>query len=358
MNDKAEDLAYGHWPEILQRAGIGETFFNPRRNGPCPFCGGKDRYRWRDKNGGAWLCRQCPESGGRWTSGFTMLMKHMGYARFHDAADHVREHFNGSASGGITRAPTRAALNETSQVDHERNMRRMVAIWEASRAISLDDPVDQYLKRRVPGLNFTPQWVRYHPALDYWAPPESPEDRPVLIGRFPAMVAKALDPKGAFVQIHKTYLTKDGFKADVPVVKKTERGVGVNGFAVAMMPVLGDTLGFAEGIESALAAAMVRHIPVWPCLNGPSMAAFDVPETLLEQINRIVIFADHDELKTLSPANPSGVRRLRSAGSYYAEQLAMRARSRGKRVLVMKANRVGCDMADFWEEHQVETMEA
>jgi putative DNA primase/helicase len=356
MNDKAEDLAYGHWPEILQRAGIEQTFFDPRRNGPCPFCGGKDRYRWRDKNGGAWLCRQCPESGGRWTSGFEMLMKHMNYTRFRDAADHVRAHFNGAA---VNRgAPVRPAPKEASPIDRERNVRRMTSIWNAARDISPGDPVDLYLKRRVPGLDFMPQMVRYHPALDYWAPPDGPQDRPSLLGRFPAMVAKALDPKGAFVQIHKTYLTKDGAKAPVPVVKKTERGMGVNGFAVPMMPVLGDTLGFAEGIESALAGAMVRRIPVWPCLNGPSMAASDIPEALLDQVERVVIFADHDELKALTSAKSTGVRRLRSAGSYYAEQLAMRARSHGKRVLVVKANRVGSDMADYWERRHAETVEA
>lgn len=287
-----------------------------------------------------------------------MLMKHMGFSQFRDAADHVRAYFNGAAAAGVTRAAVRPARKEDPHADHDRNMRRMVGIWEASQAITPGDPVDLYLKHRVPGLDFTPQMVRFHPTLEYWAPPEDLHGRPVLLGKFPAMVAKAADPNGAFVQIHKTYLTEDGSKADVPVVKKTERGIGVNGFAVAMMPVLGDTLGFAEGIESALAGAMVRRIPVWPCLNGPSMAAFDVPEVLMDQISRIVIFADHDELKPLPSARSNGVRRLRSAGSHYAEQLAARVRARGKRVLVVKASRVGFDMADYWEQRQGDAIAA
>lgn len=353
MNDKAEDLAYGRWPEILQSAGVSDTFFNPRRNGPCPFCGGTDRYRWSDKNAGAWLCRKCPESDGRWCSGFEMLMKHMGFTHFRDAADHVRAHFNGAAARGTSRAMVRPAVKD-SLADHERNLRRMKTIWEASRAVSAGDPVDRYLKRRVPGLDFLPQLVRFHPALDYWAPPEDPQGRPVLLGKFPAMVAKAVDLNGSFVQLHKTYLTEEGLKAAVPVVKKTERGVGVNGFAVPMMPLLGDTLGFAEGIESALAGAMVRRIPVWSCLNGPSMAAFDIPEKLLDRVSRVVIFADHDELKALPTARSNGAKRLRSAGSHYAEQLAERVRARGKRVLVLKASRVGHDMADYWTQQHGE----
>lgn len=357
MNDKAEDLAYGRWPEILQAAGISDVYFNGR-NGPCPFCGGRDRYRWSNKYGGVWLCTSCPESEGKWANGFKMLMKHLGGVSFRDAADYVRRHFNGGSGIQITRAARAPVPRSDPQADTERNMRRMIGIWEASRAITAGDPVDQYLKHRVPGLDFTPHMIRFHPALDYWAAPEDPNGRPVLVGRFPAMVAKAVDPRGVFVQIHKTYLTADGQKADVPLVKKTERGIGVNGFAVATMPVLGDTLGFAEGIESALAAAMVRRIPVWPCLNGPSLAAFDVPEWLLDQVSRIVIFADHDELKALPLAGSNGTRRFRAAGSHYAEQLAARARARGKRVLVVKPGRVGFDMANYWAERQGDALAA
>ena len=351
MSDKAEDLAYGRWPEILQRAGIADTFFNGR-HGPCPFCGGNDRYRWSNKYGGVWLCTMCPESGGSWANGFKMLMKHMGYRSFRDAADHVRAYFNGAAFSGEARRQAAPRPKSDPTADRERNLRRMHSIWEATRPITSGDPVDQYLKGRVPGLDFVPQMLRFHPALDYWAPPDDPNDRPVLLGKFPAMVAKALDPTGAFVQLHKTYLTEDGLKADVPIVKKTERGIGVNGFAVPVMPVPSDTLGFAEGIESALAAAMVRRIPVWPCLNGPSMAAMRVPDQLLDQVSRIVIFADHDALKALPPAGPDNSRRLRSVGSYYAEQLAARVRAHGKRVLVVKASRVGFDMADHWAKQQ------
>jgi putative DNA primase/helicase len=349
MRDKAEDLAYGRWPEILQRAGMADTFFSGR-HGPCPFCGGTDRYRWSNKYGGVWLCTMCPESGGSWADGFKMLMKHMGYPSFRAAADHVRAHFSATAPVGQARRQP-VLPRADPKADIERNLRRMNLIWAAARPIEPGDPVERYLQRRVPGLDLVPQMLRYHPALDYWAAPDHPNGRPVLLGRFPAMVARAVDPSGSFVQLHKTYLTPDGSKADVPVVKKTERGVGINGFAVPLMPVSGDTLGFSEGIESALAAAMVRRIPVWPCLNGPSMAAMDLPEHLSEQVSRIVIFADHDALKAV-PSAADGPIRLRSAGSHYAEQLAERMRARGKRVLVVKAGGVGLDLADYWAQRQ------
>lgn len=350
MNDdkvKAEDLARGYWPDILQYAGLDSSYFTGK-HGPCPLCGGKDRYRWSRKHSedGLWVCSGCTED--RYANGFRMLMGLKGCS-FRDAADFVREFFNGTAQQGVRRAvrpPTRNA-----EMDVARNLQRMESIWAAAREISQGDPVDLYLSRRVPGIDFRPAMIRFHPALEYWVPPETLEGRPVLLGKFPAMVAKAFDVHGNLVQLHKTYLTSSGCKADVPVVKKTERGVGVNGFAVPMMPVQGNTLGIAEGIESAAAAAMLRQVPVWPCLNGPSMAAFRMPEHLLPQVERVIVFADHDELKRLSPRNGSDGRvRLRSPGSHYAEQLAANVRAQGKRVLVVKAGQVGRDMADHWVE--------
>ena len=40
MSDKAEDLAFGRWPDILTARGMDSAFFSGR-NGPCPFCGVK-----------------------------------------------------------------------------------------------------------------------------------------------------------------------------------------------------------------------------------------------------------------------------------------------------------------------------
>ncbi len=351
MKENAEDLVKRSWPEVLIAAGMSQKLFT-QRHGPCPFCGGADRYRWSNKHDGVWVCSFCTES--RFASGFRMLMLHMGYTTFHQAADHVRRYFNdrGCTPSRAMAPPRRCA---SSEEDMARNMRRMQQIWDQSRAVEKNDPVDRYLQRRVPGLNLALEMVRFHPALDYWAPPAAGESKPVLLGKYPAMVVKAHDTHDHFVQLHKTYLTPEGEKAQVPVVKKTERGVGVNGFAVPIMPVAGDTLGLAEGVESALAAAMLRQIPVWPCLNGPSMAAFDVPASLAN-VKRVIIFADHDPLKPVKTAD--GRAAFRRAGSHYAEQAAARARAQGKRVMVIKACRVGEDMANQWIEFNSRAVQA
>lgn len=55
--------ACGHWPELLAAVGIDI----PRRgkHGPCPACGGKDRFRLDDMRGrGTWICNQCGSGDG------------------------------------------------------------------------------------------------------------------------------------------------------------------------------------------------------------------------------------------------------------------------------------------------------
>ena len=55
--------ACGHWPDLLAAVGI-ET--PPRgKHGPCPVCGGKDRFRMDNKAGrGTWICSHCdPQAG-------------------------------------------------------------------------------------------------------------------------------------------------------------------------------------------------------------------------------------------------------------------------------------------------------
>lgn len=345
MNIKAEDLAFDRWPDILIAAGMDPAFFS-QRNGPCPFCGGTDRYRWSKKHGGTWVCSQCTES--RYASGFRMLMEHMGYQSFREAADHVRSHFGAREHiDAIARTASHHSSAGMSQQDIDRNRARMLRFWEEAQEVTPGDPVHRYMQNRCPGMSLEVFSIRHHPGLEYWAPPESDGQRPKLLGRYPAMLGYAQNADGDLVQLHKTYLTPQGLKADVPLPKKTDYGVGENSFAVRMMPVHGDTLGVCEGIETAWGAAMLREIPVWPCLNGPALAKFVLPEYLRSTVSRLVIFADHDELKRGRVIN--GVQTYRRPGSEYAAELAVRSRQQGLRVLVIKPARSGHDMANHWQ---------
>lgn len=55
--------AAGHWPDVL--AGLGIETPSRGQHGPCPACGGKDRFRLDDKGGrGTFICGQCGAGDG------------------------------------------------------------------------------------------------------------------------------------------------------------------------------------------------------------------------------------------------------------------------------------------------------
>jgi phage/plasmid primase-like uncharacterized protein len=64
----------GAWRQTLE--GYGCRLPSGRHHGPCPVCGGKDRFRFDDKDGrGTWFCSQCdPQSGG----GLLLLSRFLG----------------------------------------------------------------------------------------------------------------------------------------------------------------------------------------------------------------------------------------------------------------------------------------
>ena len=64
------------WQYILPRIGI-EPRYLRNTHQPCPICGGKDRFRFTDhQGGGGFICNQCTPEGG---SGFDLLMLVFGY---------------------------------------------------------------------------------------------------------------------------------------------------------------------------------------------------------------------------------------------------------------------------------------
>jgi putative DNA primase/helicase len=53
------ERANGRWRSILPALGIGARYLDGK-NGPCPICGGRDRWRFDDKRGdGTWICTHC-----------------------------------------------------------------------------------------------------------------------------------------------------------------------------------------------------------------------------------------------------------------------------------------------------------
>ena len=149
------DLAQGRWFEILTLVGgIAPTFLQ-NQHGPCPLCGGKDRWRWDDIDGsGSGFCGQCGgkhQSGGG-MGGMDVLMRIKGWD-FKEAARRVEKHL------GITpRTPPPSTDPPTKGAEY---------VWRYSST---------FLVTRFPGKKIRPLW--WDGSAWRWKAPPAP--RPLL----------------------------------------------------------------------------------------------------------------------------------------------------------------------------------
>lgn len=67
--------AQGHWVSVLQRLQVDGALLRPR-HGPCPGCGGRDRFRFDDRDGnGSFICSQ--GGGGNLAGNGIALLQHV-----------------------------------------------------------------------------------------------------------------------------------------------------------------------------------------------------------------------------------------------------------------------------------------
>jgi putative DNA primase/helicase len=257
----------GRWFGILTALGIHPDYLR-NKHGPCPACGGRDRFRWDDKYGdGTFYCNNCGAG-----SGVDLVMKVRGLP-FRDAAPLI-ESMIGAAPvepviklAPIRREPQRCATLE--------------GLWRFARLIRRNDTVDRWFHNRGLEIEIYPSVLRYHPGVRHPDPP----------GSFhPAMLAMVQDPAGRPATLHKTYLTADGQKAHVAKPRRFEPGKIPGGSAVRLVPSVGRVLGVAEGIETACAAMRLFGVPTWSCLNAVLLEKFEPPPGVAE----LVIFGDND----------------------------------------------------------------
>lgn len=258
----AKDIARGRWTVILTQLGVDARFLVPT-HGPCPICGGKDRFRFDDKQGtGSFYCSQCGAG-----DGFMLAQKFSGKS-FKFVADAIRATF------GSSQLPmaTRGEVTSPNTIPYKK-------IWENTQPPQKDGPLHAYQTKRFSRpwpSNAIREAIKFHH-------PEAKAD-------FPAMIARVSDPEGNLVNLHVTYLTHDGRKADVTPVKKVLPGKLPEGSAIRIWPAA-KVMGIAEGIETAISAAVMFRMPVWAAINGAMMAKWVPPETA----ETIYVFGDNDE---------------------------------------------------------------
>jgi DNA primase len=139
--------------------------------GPCPFCGGKDRFRvWPNADSPGFWCRQCEAHG----DVFSYLMKREGLA-FGEAVEWVSEHVGGG-SGFISRKRDDTARESTGDSEPPSSawQHEALAVVEFSESYlwsgrSNANKVLNYLRKkrglsdetiRARRLGYNPTWLR------------------------------------------------------------------------------------------------------------------------------------------------------------------------------------------------------
>lgn len=246
------------WELILPLLGI-ET--HEGKPGPCPICGGTNRFRFDNKEGrGTYYCNQC-----RPGDGWQLVQKTLGID-FKEAMMRVIE-----VMGEDMRTTPPPKPNNAEYILHK--------IYKGSKPLDGTDFASKYLRNR--GLSTFPEVLRWKENL---LEPDSGDYVPGMLATF-----SLADGTATTCQV--TYLNLLGEKRKIAVPKRTMTPkYPMAGGAVRLFPPA-KLMGVAEGVETALAChEMLNNVPVWATLSATMLEKFEPPM----ECETLIIFADND----------------------------------------------------------------
>ena len=320
----------GRWPGILAAFGIDKETLDGNHHA-CPVCGGKDRFRFDDKyENGDWVCSGHGQRRGSSVGvgdGIDLLMGFLN-KEFRDVVSEVRSVIGGGALPKVDRPAF-----TTTPIDRKKALESCNKVLAKSLAVTAGNPVDRYLKNRGLAHGATPT-LRYVPNLGYY---EKGVDGPVLVGRFPAMIAPVVDVNNNLIGLHRTWLAPKGEgKAPVASPKKLSNK-DLKGGAIRLFEPVDGFIAITEGIETALAVNELYGWPTWATIATAFMAAVELPK----EIDKVVICADYDKEDPVTGKRP---------GHAAAVALRERLRNEGRQVKIMLPAREGMDFLDTLNE--------
>jgi len=273
--------AKGRWLHILPALGVDAKYL-VNRHGPCPVCGGRDRFRWDDKEGkGTYFCSGCGSG-----DGLSLLMALHGWD-FKQAAREVEQQL-----GLVQDQPIRVRAGP----DVDQVKREMAELWRKGVDLPRVRGTALWWAMRIGTIPICED-LRGTDQLSY------PGRRELFHG----MLAKVRDAEGRWINMHRTFLTPLGEKADLPEVRMVMPLTLPKGCAVRLGPIAA-VMGVAEGIETAVAVTELFGMPCWATLTANNMTGFAPPAGC----ERLVIFGDNDTSLTGHWAAYSLGRKLRT----------------------------------------------
>jgi putative DNA primase/helicase len=281
--------------------------------GPCPRCGGADRFSFSIRKQ-IWNCRQC-KPGTKITGNVIGLVCWLDGVEFAEAIEMLLgERVNTVAAKPS--APVTTPKPKQNNDDGER-LRRADGIWRASVPIA-GTPGETWLAARGIDIAAVPEHggLRFHPRC------------PWELGEAPCIVARFTDARtNAPLGIHRRPIT----------IKEKPKAFGlIGGGVIRLWPDedIAEGLVIGEGVETTLAAATrIEHRctllqPAWACGSAGTLAAFPV----LAGIEALTILVDND---------------LSGAGQKAARQCAERLALAGREVTLLTPDDLGTDFNDL-----------
>lgn len=253
---KTVDIMKGRWFECLVSYGMDPSFLR-NRGGPCPICGGRDRFRFDDKDGsGSFFCSHCQPG-----TGMTLLQLFTGRG-FKDLAPELDKNYQAYR-------PVQA-----KKVDNEKAIAKL---REGMVPLEDGDLVHRYLAGR--GIQEVPKaFLRYHPSVYHW------DEKRYM----PAMCAVMQAGDGSRAGYHLTFLDLESGKAKIEKSRLYTRGE--SGKAAIRLCAVSDHIHLAEGIETALSVKALSNVGCWATGDAGRLENFQPPKGC----KKITVHADID----------------------------------------------------------------
>ncbi len=253
----------------LKRAGA-------ERIGPCPICGGDDRFAINTRKA-QFQCRRCGGKGDQ--IGLVRFVLRLDFLAALDWICGPRQEV--SATEMAERAARDAENKARKEAEAAKFRAKAIAdarrIWEAGRAAEAS-PVRDYLALRGISPDLLPRLpicLRYAPDLPYMVEnpaPQGRDDKYIEAWRGPAMLAAIQGPDNRFCAVHRTWFDLDQPQGKAAILHP------VTGAKMARKKILGAKKGGAirlcrgdgpvmvmgEGIETTFTAAVAG---VWPAAH-------------------------------------------------------------------------------------------
>lgn len=209
--------------------------------------------------------------------------------------------------------------------------------WNQSISLASPEaePVRFYLAGRGLNTNALPPTLRYHPSLAYYD-----QQKEVITGHWPAMVALVQNIEGKPITLHRTYLTSTGQKAPVAQPKKLMSYPKIDrdlrGAAIRLDP-KSTHMGVTEGLETGLSVRQATQTAIWVAITSGLMEVIDLPT----ECQAVVAWADKD------PATKEG----KKPGLFSAKKFVKKQWELGRRAgLVLPKMELGDKKSVDWND--------